>query len=44
MAIKKIKKRRTRDGASPHYVIVDDPDQILPKTRKVKKIKSPNAQ
>ena len=47
--LKKIKKRKLRDAGSqqPQYVIVDDPNQILPKTRRVKKVsgsKSPSSQ
>lgn len=45
LAPKKVKKRKLRESSQPQYVIVDDPNQILPKTRRVKKIKSPtNAQ
>jgi len=33
---KKVKqKRKIRDSSQPQYVIVDDPNQILPKTRRV---------
>ena len=35
--VKKQKKRKNRDSSMPQYVIVDDPNQILPK-RRFKKI------
>lgn len=36
----KLKKRKLRDGSKPQYVVVDDPNLILPKTR-IKRSNSP---
>ena len=39
-SVKKLKKRKQRETSQqPHYVIVDDPNLILPKTRRVVKEK-----
>ena len=37
--VKKQKKRKIRESSQPQYVIVDDPNQILPK-RRFKKIQN----